>query len=242
MGMNSFKKFMDKLISLNWKSIQLSRKVLDKRKQLETLSDQLIEQIDLGVREMEGLCNTLKQLEQLKETIKDSENYEFEEEVPYIEETQLPNGHYTTTCKECHQNCHKKCSIADDKFKYNCWAMTNGTCRICNHKWQIHYNYGFIIERKTRIEKKIYENTKRINEQGKIELVSYEETKKKYIKKVKEIQFETLLKIENMKIINEELKMIALNKNSYVSTEQYIDILIKGLEFELQSNPLEMTK
>ena len=58
--MNSFKKFMDKLISLNWKSIQLSRKVLDKRKQLETLSDQLIEQIDLGVREMEGLCNTLK--------------------------------------------------------------------------------------------------------------------------------------------------------------------------------------
>ena len=51
---------MDKLISLNWKSIQLSRKVLDKRKQLETLSDQLIEQIDLGVREMEGLCNTLK--------------------------------------------------------------------------------------------------------------------------------------------------------------------------------------
>ena len=58
--MNSFKKFMDKLISLNWKSIQLSRKPLDKRKQLETLSDQLIEQIDLGVREMEGLCNTLK--------------------------------------------------------------------------------------------------------------------------------------------------------------------------------------
>ena len=45
-----------------------------------------------------------------------------------------------------------------------------------------------------------------------------------------------------MKIINDELKMIALNKNSYVSTEQYIDILIKGLEFELQSNPLEMTK
>ena len=98
--MNSFKKFMDKLISLNWKSIQLSRKVLDKRKQLETLLDQLIEQIDLGVREMEGLCNTLKYLEQLKETIKDSENYEFEEEVPYIEETPLPNGNYTTTCKE----------------------------------------------------------------------------------------------------------------------------------------------
>ena len=60
MGMNSFTKFMDKLISLNWKNIQLSRKPLDKRKQLETLSDQLIEQIDLGVREMEGLCNTLK--------------------------------------------------------------------------------------------------------------------------------------------------------------------------------------
>ena len=58
--MNSFTKFMDKLISLNWKSIQLSRKPLDKRKQLETLSDQLIEQIDLEVREMEGLCNTLK--------------------------------------------------------------------------------------------------------------------------------------------------------------------------------------
>ena len=116
--MNSFTKFMDKLISLNWKSIQLS--------QLETLSDQLIEQIDLEVREMEGLCNTLKQLEQLEETIKDSENYEFEEEVPYIEETPLPNGNYTTTCKECHLNCHKKCAFADDRDKYKCWAMTNG--------------------------------------------------------------------------------------------------------------------
>ena len=42
----------------------------------------------------------------------------------------------------------------------------------------MHYNYGYKLERKTRIEKKIYENTKRINEQGKIELVSYEEIKK----------------------------------------------------------------
>ena len=33
--------------------------------------------------------------------------------------------------------------------------------------------------------------------------------------------------------------MIALNKYSYISTEQYIDILIKRLEYELQSNPLK---
>ena len=237
--MNSFKKFMDKLICLNWKSIQLSREVLDKRKQLEILSDQLIEQIDFGVREMEGLCKTLKQLEELKEKIKDSENYEYEEEVPYIVHRPVPNGHYTTTCKDCQINCHKNCAYADDKDKYKCWAMTNGICRICKHNWQIHYNYGYFIERKTKIEKKIYENTKKINEQGKIELVSYEENKKKNIEKFKEIQFGTLLKIENMKIINEELKMIALNKYSYISTEQYIDILIKRLEYELQSNPLK---
>ncbi|XP_062596737.1 uncharacterized protein LOC134258212 [Saccostrea cucullata] len=91
--------------------------------------------------------------------------------------TDLLAGHHVTNCINCYFTCHEDCTIPDDKDKINCWAMTDGYCRICSMHciWSDHKNTPYIYEYVAVKVTKSYQELKMNYEKEKGEQLTYEE-------------------------------------------------------------------
>ena len=69
LGMESFQELIKKLLSLSPKSLTLTKEVLNKRKQLNTIVEGLIPQLNLGLSKLDGVRQQLEKIKIEKKNI-----------------------------------------------------------------------------------------------------------------------------------------------------------------------------
>ena len=235
LGMKSFRDFIKQLVKIPRKSLTQSKEVLKERQSLENSIKNLSDSLQIGLTTMESIRQTLDTIQNASLNLNASKGFEVRTKVPVWKCISTPVGQYTTTCVRCHRTCHENCSIGPGESKEGCCAIgSNGYCTECPGKCHhsIHQNLPILL---------VCED--------KEEVVTDKDLEKRYYnaksKLSKEAQYINGLKADFMNItINcmntqeqiknsvDKLKQIALNSNSYESSEEYIDLLIESEKSE----------
>jgi len=166
----------------------------------------------------------------LKDDLNDSINYTEVIKTPKIQKVPFSPGNYMTTCMTCSTTCHKYCCIADDGDKRGCACISGDYCVNCKNKchWTQHKNLPYYFE-----------------EYMCEETVTLVELKKKYCESKSNLDVKTQLLMGTKKNLNDlitecintqdlinksinRLKEIALNKTSFESSEENIELLIEA--------------
>lgn len=157
--------FFKKLHLTEASALELSRDVLKKREQLESILNgmypkmqEAMSKIDVFQKE-EALLNR-KQLE-----MNASQNYSYKVKVTKHEKVYFKTGTYVTNCLVCNFTCHFPCRIPKDGEKHKCAAMNNGgknnaKCNICPKKcaWDKHCNNQYYFKTYTEEETRTSED------------------------------------------------------------------------------------
>lgn len=233
LGMNSLNKLIARIEKLSIKPLDQTKEVINKRKKLESLIECLQLKLQKALDNVSLCKQEYKIINDLEKDIKDSENYTREIENVKMRTVQVPEGSHTTTCLYCNTTCHKICYIKGDNEKYNCSAMYNGFCQVCNNKckWDQHKNTPYYYESYIvkeiitlkELQKKYNDSSSKANE--KKNLLNNIKTQ---IKNLNKECIETQEEITNTINI---LRKIALNKE-ILSAEEHIDILISNEKME----------
>jgi hypothetical protein len=234
LGMDSFKSFMDKLTRLPQKSLCLSKDVLNERKRLENTILRLQPLLTQGLNSMESIRQLLKVIETNQIQINSTKDFKTTVQTPKIEKVDLSPGVHTTTCINCNFTCHNGCAYSNNAEKANCCAMSNGYCTVCPNRchWERHSNLPYIFKYYTvsevvtqkELEAKFYDATN-----SKLKSVQILEGLEKEFEDISIKCLETQETIRNSIVM---LKKIALNSNTFESSEEYIDLMIISEEDE----------
>ena len=234
LGMDSYGSFVRKLKMLPDKSLLLSRKVLDLRKQLETTIIGLRPQLDKSLGIMENMRKEIAFVKANRDKIDQFKDFNYKYKEPKVTKKQLKQGQYTSNCIVCNYTCHYPCYIPDNNNKMNCSAMRNRVCTVCKNKckWDQHKNLDFIF---------VYEEIEKTKTSEDLRKKYVESTSKlkqsEQIIKGLEADFLKILKecyknAEEIKKCVEELKKNSLCKNPNESFEDYINNCIIKEETE----------
>ena len=235
MGIENFERFFDVLATMNTKSLLLTKKVLEERKQLEVTVDGLQPLIKIGLTKMEMMRKTEIVITNSQAQIEADENVEFEVEVTKAKQINIPKGKYLTNCNKCHVTCHNPCVIPNDDGKVECAAMNRTmpiairTCNVCPKKciWTMHVNQSFRWEyvkekqiTSSSILKQKYESElkRKLNAKELLEIL------KKDVEEDKKIMLE---RVNSVSRCLQRLDEIALRPNAF-STPEYIDLIINS--------------
>ena len=229
MGYSSFKDFFQHFSKAESKSLVLTREVLKERDQLQTLIPGLQEQVRIGMIQMDVMQQEERILKQHEAELNANKDFEYSIDVTKFRQIKLEPGIHTTTCSICNFTCHKDCKIPNDEDKAGCWAMTDGSCRVCPEKciWSNHKNVPYIHEYYTTEEtrtsadlKRKYDTAKSGKEKAEAMLTLNEE-------KLINMQVEVYLLIEQAQKSIRRLEEIALKPNPLTELE-YLDLLIES--------------
>ncbi|ROI48965.1 Nuclear factor 7, ovary [Anabarilius grahami] len=225
-GMTGLFKLLD---NIKPKSLQMTRDVLQQRKQLNTNIYNLRSHVQKMKQKKNELKQTQEALERNKKDIKNNKNFGNEVEVSYKVKVDINHSIASVAmcCTVCQENCHYPGCWSFTPLSW-CSVMKNNHCTVCTNK--CHYSEHVK-------EAKIYK-TKTRKKKGK-----NEELNNKYIDKIREDESlvkkleEELKELETQKIklVNEafhcveKLQMIALNTDS-VFTLQHINYLIEKMK------------
>lgn len=237
MGMDMFKTFLTKLNKLPTKSLTLSKKVLDLRKQLEATIIGLKPQLDKSLMIMESMRKLISEVKANKDKIDQFKDFEYDYKEPKVTKKKLGQGQYTSNCLVCNYTCHYPCYINDDNKKNNCSAMKNGFCTVCKNKceWTNHKNLSFIFEYEEVVKKKTSEDLRKKYVESTSKLKASEQILKGLEKDFLNILEECYKNAETIRDCVEKLKTDSLCKNPNESFENYIKSCI--INEENQKNP-----
>jgi len=138
-------------------------------------------------------------------------------------------GNITTYCNACDFTCHDNCSYQNDDEKDKCCVILNENCTVCEKRchYKNHTNipnkmvYSFV--RKTistrELEVKYYDCK---NQQSK-----YDQILNKIRIKYDELSLKTLETQETLKNTIDKMMQMSLNRNSFDSSEEFLEWLIK---------------
>ncbi|XP_056452000.1 uncharacterized protein LOC130387076 [Gadus chalcogrammus] len=234
MGASSMEKFFAALGQMTTKSLQLTKEVLNERKQLEVAVEGIQAQIRASLAKLEEIRSTKEQIEKHNADISCNENFKFEVEILKPVQIELTKeGEFITNCQQCSMTCHYPCAIADDKEKSGCAAMSGGKCRVCpgNCPWEVHFNqkykWDYVKEKQKRTIKELKEKYKKATEAK----ISVEELIEHLEEDVVILQDEIMSMIKKSSHSIARLKEIALRPDP-LSTPDYIDLLIQGEKSE----------
>ncbi|KAK7123303.1 hypothetical protein R3I93_021652 [Phoxinus phoxinus] len=225
-GMAGLFKLLD---NIKPKGLEMTRNVVQKRKQLEANISNLKERVQVMELKLNELKQTQAALEKNKEHITENKNFEYEVEVPYKEKVDIDRSvaKEAMCCSVCEENCHYPGCWWVSKIKW-CSVMKAEHCRVCSNKchYSKHVKEAKIYKTKTKKEKRKYEDLKKKYD-GKIghgvSLVQ------KLEEELQELEKEKIkLVIEAFDCV-ETLQMIALNTDSVIIL-LHIDFLIKKLK------------
>ena len=224
LGMDSYRSFLGKLKMLPQKSLVLSKKVLELRKQLETTITGLRPQIDRSLGIMENIRKEIALIKGNKDKIDQFKTFEYKYKEPKITKKDLDQGHYTSNCIACNYTCHYPCYIPDDNNKERCSAMKNGFCTVCKNKckWDQHKNLNFIYVYEEIEKIKTSEDLRNKYVESTSDLKQSEQILKGLEKDFCDILTECYKNAENIKNCVEQLKKNSLCKNPNESFEEYI--------------------
>ncbi|XP_069040149.1 uncharacterized protein [Lepisosteus oculatus] len=242
MGSESMDTFFSYLNTMQTRSLQLTKEVLEERNRLEVTVEGLQPKIKVGLTTLSELEQTQEALELHKHCIEQNKNFEYEVEVTEaVKEDISETGNYITNCQVCHTTCHYPCQIPNDDGKKGCWAMDwKGNCTICPGKcvWNVNFNQKYKWEHKIRKEKRTYEDLKKQFEDAKGKKMTAKEVVKQLQKKYEDVQKEVLKLTEKLSRTLKCLKEIALRPDP-LTTPDYIDLMILAEEHEAKPGYLD---
>ena len=184
---------------------------------------------------MESIRQTLDAIQNANLNINASKGFEVRTKVTVWKSIDAPVGQYTTICVRCNRTCHENCSYGPGGSKEGCCAIgSGGYCTECPGKCHhsIHQNLPILWVREEKedvvtdkdLEKRYYDEKSKLSKQA------------QYINGLKNdfmyITVSCMNTQEQIKNSVDKLKKIALNSNSYESSEEYIDLLIESEKSE----------
>lgn len=245
LGMKSFKCFIDQLFKIPRKSLTQSKEVLKERQSLENSIKVLSDNLQEGLTIMESIRQTLDAIQNANLNINASKGFTVKTSVTVWKTKPAPVGQYTTTCIKCNRTCHEDCSFGPGESKRGCCAMnSSGYCKNCPGKCyhEMHQNLPIIYYQITEentvtdkdLEKRYYDSKSTLSK------------KAQYINGLKNdfnnVTMSCLSTQEQIKNSIDKLKQIALNSNSYESSEEYLDLLIESEKSEKKKGYVERIK
>lgn len=233
MGVRSFAEFFKQLTCMEARSLQLTKEVLEERKQLEAIMQSLQPQIQAILGKIGTLQQEERIMEQHKADIAANRNFTYTVTEPKIEKHDTLPGQHVTNCLKCNFTCHKDCAFANNDEKRHCSAMSGEYCEICPKKchWSCHVNNPFwfdvteVTVRKTYADlKKRYEAamTGKSTKEGVVSIIRAEVATRYH---------EAFQMTRQAQQILQRLDEIALRPNP-LSEVEYIDLLIQSEEIE----------
>ena len=228
-GMDSFKKFTEKLNTLPKVTLDQTKTVLNERSRLTKNVEILSKKLKDGLNKAETIKGYFKMISELKGDLNDSKNYTKIIKVPKTKKVPVTEkGRFMTTCLICNKTCHVGCYIKDDDDKSGCACIKDNYCTVCRNKchWREHKNRPFELVDYMEDEpitlndlKNKYYNSKN-NLDAKTQLLMG--AKNDLIK----LNLECMQTQQEMMNSVNRLKEIALNKSVFESVEEHIDELI----------------
>ncbi|XP_071803411.1 uncharacterized protein [Asterias amurensis] len=234
MGFHSMMKFFLALGQLDPRSLSLTKEVLDQRKRLEVSLEGLQPQIKMGVCKIEELRREHQILEQHEKNIEANKDFCFELDVQRSRQKDISGtGNFITNCMSCHFTCHYPCAIANDKEKRNCYAMTDGVCRVCPGKciWNVHFNQKYEFEYYTKKETRKYTDVEKRYKNAKGNKLTVEQVICKQQQEFLDLQKCVFVLITQSHECLKRLEEIALKQNP-LSTVEYVDLMIESEKIE----------
>ena len=237
MGYRSMTNFFMKLGKTYPASLTLTKQVLEERNRLQLVVIGLQNQIHLGLTKLSNLNQERDMLARLDDDMAGSANFTELVDVPEIIRINLKSKEHVTNCIKCNTTCHYPCYIPNDADKANCWAMTEGHCRICPAKcfWESHRNMGFRFDTKWKKEERTvqelldrYENAQKGKHDKESIIKCIEEDINEHANKLLEMIKEAQSHVEH-------LDEIALKPNP-LSTKEYIDLMIESEKMQKRHN------
>ena len=234
LGMDSYISFAQKLKMLPEKSLTLSKKVLELRKQLEATIIGLRPQIERSLGIMENIRKEIAFIKSHKDKIDQFKDFNYKYKEPKVTKKNLDQGYYTSNCLICNYTCHYPCYIPDNNRKMNCSAMKNGMCTVCKNRcsWNEHKNLNFIFVYEEIEKTKTSEDLRKKYVESTSNLKHSEQILKGLEKDFINILTECYKNTESIKDCVEKLKENSLCKNPNESFEEYIKSCIMNEERE----------
>ena len=233
MGMASFKAFFKQLACMEARSLQLTKEVLEERKQLEVI----MQSLPCQIKAILGKIGTLQQeehiMEQHKADIAASKNFKYEVMEPRIVKRNTVPGQYVTNCTKCNFTCHQDCAYANNDDKRYCCAMSGEHCDVCKLQchWSFHVNNPFWFEAQEVTVEKTYDELKKRYEAALSGKSSKENIVSMIRAEVATSYQEVFLMIRQAQQILRQLDEIVLHPNP-LSAAEYIDLLIHTEEMD----------
>lgn len=236
MGFKSFEKFFEEINHFKTRSLSLTRDVLQERDQLKNVIDEILPQVKGGLIKLSELRNELDLLKQIKNDIKDNEDFECEVEEVYETVVKLHSGHYrVTNCPNCNFTCHSECAMTDNDAVRNCIAMKDGNCTLCPGKcnWTVHRNVDFKITYDVKKVKKTDKGKKRKYEEAIERKLTHESLIENISLDVKDIYISVEKMMTKMNCHKCRLKEIELRPDPLYKLE-HLDIMFQAEKCEKQ--------
>ena len=233
MGMASFKAFFKQLACMEARSLQLTKEVLEERKQLEVIKQSLPRQIQTILGKIDTLQQEEHIMEQHKADIAANKNYKYKVKEPRIVKHETLPGQYVMNCTKCNFTCHQNCDIANSEDKRKCVVMKRDHCTVCANKchWSAHVSNPFWFETQEVTVEKIYDELKKRYEAALSGMSSKENIVSMIRAEIATSYREVFLMIRQAQQILQRLDEIALHPNP-LSAVEYIDLLIHAEEMD----------
>ena len=234
MGMDNFFRFFVQLSKMKTRSLSLTKKVLDERKQLEATIEGLQPLIQQQLVKLEELRKTKEAIDNNQAQINANVNVNIEVEGTEARKIDISHtGHFLTNCSKCHVTCHYPCAIPRDEDKAGCAAMTNGRCHVCPERciWNVHFNqtykWEYVKVKKTVSSDEVKEKYEKLTNKK----LSAQELVQVLEQDLRGIEAQVLESVTTVAQSIQRLEEIALRPNPF-STPQYIDLMIASEQQE----------
>ena len=243
MTFKSLQNFFTTFTTVEPRSLQLTREVLEERQQLETIIQGLQQKISIGLSKIDELQQEECILKQREADILANKEFTYEVKVSKSHKIDISgSGHFVTNCLKCNFTCHYPCPYPSDEDKYRCAVMINrgdpndAKCSICPGRcpWRMHVNTPCQFEMYEQVEKRTSDDLKRRYYVA----LSKQSSVKGVIATMKDdlvfLQRKVIEMSREAKESMQRLDEIAL-KPSVLSEAEYIDLLIESEKQEAKS-------
>ena len=147
LGMKNFEEFTKHLVTMQARSLTLTKEVLGKRQHLETLMLGLQVQMKFMAEKIDVLKQEEQVMQDSEAKIAANENFTYTVMVQKIWKHDIAGtGRYVMQCLKCNFTCHDYCTV--EKNAYKCSVMEDGSCTVCpgRCKWDTHVSNSFWFE------------------------------------------------------------------------------------------------
>lgn len=229
LGMKSFTKFFKRFEKAEARSLQLTKEVLEERKRLEVLIQDLRGQIVAGIGKIRELQEENKVLNQHKADIEASKDFTYTVTVTY--QVGKDTKKRVTNCISCGVTCHFDCAC--NKDKHNCRVMKNKFCTVCPRKCHHtkHVNQLFYYEPVQEEEERTYEDLKARYDDATSKLTQSELVLRGLNNDIVRVKEDVIAKVKEAHKTLQRLEEIALNPDRLSETD-YIELCIKSEKLE----------